>query len=133
MEQMDFRDIELQEKQARAQAMAAELDRRLKAVALTMDRQTFATLNDKSYSYISEILNTNSEAGQKPFQIKFMPSLFIEKPEVFKEIVIDWLCDLIDHNHPEKKKRLTPEEELALYKKLIRDKGLDPLFKDVAA
>lgn len=129
MEQMDFNDVEIQEKQARIRFLAAEVDRRLKAVALTVDRHRLATLNDKSYSYISEILNTNNEDGQKPFQIKFIPSLLIERPEEFKSQVIDFLCELTGYLPPKKKSLLTPEEELCLYRKIISEHGLEPIFK----
>lgn len=129
MKQIGFSDIEIQEKQARIRTVAAELDRRLKAVALTIDRQRLATLNDKSYSYISEILNTNNEDGQKPFQVKYIPSLLVEKPEEFKTLIVDFFCELTDHFPPEKKTPLTPEEELRAYKKIIKEHGLEPIFK----
>ena len=129
MEQMTIRDIEIQEKQGRIKALAAELDRRLKAVAFSIDRHEFATLNDKSYSYIAEILNTNNEDGQKPFQVKFIPCLITENPEKFKEEVIDFLCELAGYISPEKKRNLTPADELNLIKQKIKAHGLEALFK----
>ena len=129
--QMSFKDIEIQEKQAKVKAMAAELDKRLKAVAYSIERHLFATLNDKSYSYINEILNTNNEESQKPFQVKFIPSLIIEQPNKFKEEVIDFLCEMAGYESPEKKRDLTPEEELTLLKNKIKEHGLEPLFKEV--
>ncbi len=131
MEQMNIRDIEIQEKQGRIKAMAAELDRRLKAVALAIDRQVFAVLNDRSYSYISEILNTNNENGQKPFQTKFIPSLILENPEKFKIEIIDFLCDLAGYESPEKKRKMTSDEELRMLKRKIYEHGLEPVFREV--
>lgn len=131
MDQLSLRDVEIQEKHGRARALAAELDRRFKAVALGIDRDEFAAINDRSYSYMSEILNTNNEDGQKPFQAKFIPSLIIESPDAFKEQVIDFLCELAGYKPPEKKSPLSAEEELALYKRKIRERGLEVLFKDL--
>lgn len=129
--QMTFDDVEVSRKQAEAKSLASELDRRLKAVALSIDRHKLAAINDKSYSYISEILNTNNEEGQKPFQTKFIPSLIIENPDKFKSEVIDYLCELAGYASPEKKREMTPEEELALLKKKIKEHGLEPIFKEV--
>lgn len=125
--QLTFKDVEIGEKQARVRALAAELDRRLKTVALSLDRQNFAAINDKSYSYISEILNTNCE-DSKPFQVKFIPAEIIEAPDVFKREVIDFLCELCGYSSPEKKKDLTPEQELAEIKQRIKAHGLETLF-----
>jgi hypothetical protein len=131
VDQLTLKDVEVQEKQGRARALAAELDRRLKAVALGLDRHDFAAINDKSYSYMCEILNTNNEDGQKPFQAKFIPSLIIESPEAFKEQVIDFLCELTGHKPPEKKSPLSAEEELELIKRKIKSHGLEALFRDL--
>jgi len=128
LDQLTFKDVEIGEKQARIKILSAELERRLKAVALSIDRQIFSAVNDKSYSYMSEILNTNNEDAAKPYQVKFIPSLTIENPKRFKEEVIDFLCELCGYSSPEKKKDLTPEEELTLIKKKIQDHGLQKIF-----
>ena len=124
--QMAFEDIEIQQKQAKVRELASELDRRLKEVAHGIERKHLATLNDKSYSYISEILNTNGD--QKPFQVSLIPSLIIENPDAFKRVIIDFLCELIGHKAPEKKKELCPEEELAIIKQKIEEHGLAKIF-----
>lgn len=126
--QLTFKDVEISEKQARVKALAAELDRRLKAVALSLDRQNFAAINDRSYSYISEILNTNCEDSAKPFQVKFIPAEIIEAPEAFKRDVLDFLCDLCGYEHPEKKRDMTPEEELRQLKDQIKQHKLEKVF-----
>lgn len=128
MEQITFEDIELQAKQARLKAAGHELDRRCKAVALSLNRSELAAVNDLSYSYISEMLNTNNEQKQKPWQMSLIPSLAVENPERFAEEVLFFLCDLCGREYPEKKRDLTVEEELTAYKRIIKDRGLEPLF-----
>ncbi|OGW08938.1 MAG: hypothetical protein A2W75_06830 [Nitrospinae bacterium RIFCSPLOWO2_12_39_15] len=123
-------DIEIQQKQAKIKELASELEKRLKSVAHAINRDEFANLNGKSYSYISEILNSNNEDGQKPFQIKFIPSLIVEKPEIFKAEIIDFLCELCGYESPEKKKTLTTEQELALLKRKIKEHGLEKIFTE---
>ncbi|HDZ62535.1 MAG TPA: hypothetical protein ENH40_05260 [Nitrospirae bacterium] len=131
MKQMSLKDIDIPEKRARAEELAAELDRRLKAVALQSDRNTIAAINDKSYSYFSDILNTNNERAQRPFQVKFIPSLLIENPEKFKEEVIDFLCEICGYEPPEKKRKLEAEEKLNLIERRIENHGLEKIFEDI--
>ena len=128
--QGDLEEVVIQQKQVRIRVLAGELERRLKTVAHSIPRETFALVNDKSYSYVSEILNTNSEETQKPYQVKLIPSLITENPERFAEEVINWLCDLCGREHPQKKRELTPVEELALLKQKIKDHKLERLFED---
>ena len=127
--QMTFKDIEIQQKQAKIRELAAELDRRLKAVAVGIERKHLATLNDKAYSYISEILNSNNEAQQKPFQLSLVPSLILENPEAFKTEIIDFFCELCGHESPEKKRILTPVDELAALRRKIKEHGLEKVFE----
>ena len=131
MDQLTFKDVEIGEKQARAKILAIEIERKLKSVALTLDRQTFSAINDKSYSYMSEILNTNNEDGSKPFQVKFIPSIIIESPDTFMKEVGFFICDLCGYEKPDKKKNMTPEEELAAIKRKIHDHGIEKLFDNL--
>ena len=126
-------EILIQQKQAKIAVLVSELERRLKAVALGISRETFAALNDRSYSYVSQILNTNSEDAQRPFQVSLIPSLVEECPDRFVEEVINWFCDLCGFEHPARKKSLTPEEELEIYKRKIKEHRLEPLFDDIGA
>jgi len=128
--QGEFEEVIIQQKQVRIKVLACELEKRLKAVALSIPREAFALVNDKSYSYVSEILNTNSEEGQKPYQVKLIPSLTTENPDKFTEEVINWLCDLCGREHPEKRKEMTPEEELRLLKRKIREHKLESIFEE---
>ena len=131
MKQLTLKDVEISEKKARAESLAADLDRRLKVAALAADRGTIAAINDKTYSYMSDILNTNNENNQRPFQVKFIPSLIIENPKVFKEEVIDFLCDLCGYETPEKKKHLSDEEKIIKLERRIKQHGLEKLFDDI--
>ncbi len=128
--QLTFRDVEIGEKQARVKALHAELDRRLKFVGNAIDRHTFAAINDKSYSYMGGVLNTNNEEAAKPFQISFIPAEIIESPELFMKEVVNFLTDLCGYEpSPGKKSKLTPEQELKALKDKIKNHGLEKLFE----
>ena len=129
-DQIAFDDIILSEKLARSQALAQELDRRCKSVAYSIGRAKTATILDITISYANELLNSNNETGQKHWQQKFNPALALESPDIFKREVIDFLCDICGYEHPEKKRTMTPEEELKAVKKIIKAHGLEPLFKE---
>jgi hypothetical protein len=126
--QGEFDDILIEQRQLRTKLLAGELDKRLKGVALGIDRHRLALINDKSYSYISEILNTNSEETQKPFQVKLIPSLIIEAPDRLMTEVVGWICDLAGYAAPEKKRVMSTEEELMIIKKKIALHGLQAIF-----
>jgi len=128
--QMAFRDMEIKEKATRTKALAAELDRRFKGVAHSLDRQDLASILDVSYSYLSEILNTNGE--QKPFKCHHIPALILENPDLFINEVIGFLCEIAGYYPPLKRKALTPEEELEKITKRIHQHGLESLFADIA-
>jgi transcriptional regulator with XRE-family HTH domain len=49
----------------------------------------------------------------------------------FMAIVLSFLAELSNSEKPEKKRTMTPEEQLLLLKRAIFDKGLDSIFKDV--
>jgi hypothetical protein len=123
-------DIFIQSAIAKNKAIAAELDKRCKEVAGSVDSQKLATLNDVTYQYIREMLNTNGE--QRPWQLKMLPSLIQAAPEKFVDVILFWFCDLCGYNPPEKKKELTTEEELKLLKSKIKEMQLDehPKFKN---
>lgn len=126
--QMTFDDMELKSRQAQMEVIAAELDRRKKEIAYCIGRKRFGLLIDKAPSYVNEILNTNGL--QKKFQPEMEPALILENPDKFKELVIDLLCDLCGYDHPEKRAKLPPEQELKNLKKELKAKGLDVVFKE---
>jgi len=131
MQQMTFRDVEIGEKQARVKVLATYIQRRLKAAALSIDRHTFAAINDKSYSYISDIVNTNNEDGSKPFPVNFIPAEIIEAPDVFMKEVWNPIAELCGHQpSPGKKSPLSAEEELKELKAKIRAHGLEKVFDE---
>jgi len=127
--QLTFKDIEMAEKQAQVKLLAADIQRRLKATGLGIDRHTFAAINDKSYSYISEILNSNNEDGSKPFPANFIPTEIIEVPDLFMKEVWNPIAELCGHQpSPGKKRGLTAEEELSEIKEKIVTHGLEKIF-----
>lgn len=129
MEQMTLSDVEIQEKAARAHALGQELERRIKAVAHGIERKRLAALIDRSYSYVNEMLNTNSEQSQKPWQIVFSGALLVEAPDLFVEMVMTFVAEVCGYEVPRKKRPLTPEEELRELWEKIRAHRLEGLFK----
>lgn len=127
--QMTLADIELQEKQARIKAVAAELDRLYKGCAATIGRKHFAALCDKSYTYINEILNSNNEQEAKPFQAGMIAALLVEAPDAFFTSVVGYMCDLADREYPRKKRPMTAEDEVKFLWRTIKAHGLEKLFE----
>lgn len=126
--QSSFADMEVEQLQKKVEFIAGELDRRLKEIAYCVGRKELSACTGLSYSYISEILNTSG--AQKPFQLSMVPALIIRKPDKFKELLIDFFCDLTDHEHPDKKAKKPPEQELRELKKALKDKGMDVMFPE---
>ena len=137
--QLTIEHIEIEEKQAKIKVLTAELEKRFKAVALGIERNKFAAINNKSYSYVSEILNTNTpeelsddpDKRRKQFPQSFVAASIIENPEKFMEEIINFLCDLLSYEYPKKKSALTAKEELEYIKEIIKDKKLQPIFPEV--
>lgn len=126
--QLSFEDMELKTIQAQVEVMAAELDRRRKDVAYCVGRKRFGLIIDKAPSYVNEILNTNGL--QKKFQPEMEPALIAENPDKYVELVVNYLCDLCGYQHPEKKAKKPPEQELRELKKALKQKGMDVLFPE---
>lgn len=124
-----FEEIEIAEKVAKAKALGCERERRLKGVALSIDRKTLATILDVSYSYLSDVLNTNNEAGQKPIPHKWHGAIMLLAPEKYMQEVATFDEDVCGYDHPDKKRDLTPEEELKAIKEKIKKHGLESIFE----
>lgn len=122
-------DALLAQKQAQIQAIAQELDRRCKSVALSIGRADIAVLLDRSITYINEMVNCNNEQSQKPWRLNYVPALIIGNRELFISEVLNYLNELSACEPAKNKTTMTPEQELAEYKKIIKQHGLDPLFK----
>ena len=136
--QITIEHIEIEEKQAKVKVLCSELEKRFKAVALGIDRNKFAAINNKSYSYVSEILNTNTpedlgddEKRRKQFPQSFVAASIIENPEKFMEEVVNFLCDFLGYDYPKKKSPFTAEEELEYIKEIIRERKLQTIFPEV--
>ncbi len=126
--QTSFEDMELEQLQKQVEFIAGELDRRKKDLAYCIGRKELAASSGLSYSYISEILNTSG--NQKPFPDSLEPVLILKTRDKYKERIIDFLCDLTSYEHPEKKAKKPPEQELKELKKALKAKGMDVLFPE---
>lgn len=126
-QQLSLSDVELQEKQARIRALAAELDALYKGVAAGIGRRQFAALTDKSYTYINEILNTNGDG--KPFQPEMIAALLVEAPDEFFMTVVNFMCESAAREYPRKKRLMTAEEENRLLWNKIRMHQMERLFE----
>ena len=121
-------DAVLAQKQAHIQSIAQELDRRCKCVALSIGRSETAVLLDRSVTYLNEMLNSNNEQIQKPWQLKYVPALIIGNRELFISEVLNYLNELAGCEPSQNKKLLTPEQELSALKNKIRAHGLETIF-----
>jgi hypothetical protein len=131
MEQGTFEDIELQEKITRARVTGCERERRLKGVALTIDRKTLSAYLDVSYSYVSEVLNTNNEAGQKPMPTKWHGAIMLLAPERYMSEVAAFDEDVCGYEHPPKKRQLTVKELFEKVVERIDQCHIEKLFEDI--
>lgn len=123
MEQGEIRDVLVAQEQARVEALQAELDRRCKSVAGSIDSEDLATLNNVTYQAVRKMLNTNGD--QSCFGLKYVPSIAIRAPERFAEEVLFFLCDLCGREHPDKKRDLTPVERLEQLADVLKKMDLD--------
>jgi hypothetical protein len=121
-------DAMLAQKHAHIQAIAQELDRRCKSVALAMGRSETAVLIDRSVTYVNEMVNCNNEQAQKPWQLKYLPALILGNRELFISEVLNYLNELAACEPAQAKRTLTTEEELAEIRQTIKKHGLEALF-----
>lgn len=139
MEQGTLEDIAIQEKHVRAMTYGHEWENLLKTVARSIDRKTLAAVLGTSYTNLSDHLNGNrpvngDAANAKPaphWPSNWTGALFLLAPDVFMEEAGKFAVDICGYDHPEKKRTLTPEEELKALRAQIKAHGLEPLFKDI--
>jgi formate-dependent nitrite reductase cytochrome c552 subunit len=122
---------EMQQLAARAKELGEEREERVKAAARQIDRKTFAAACDISYSYASDILNTNGKVTAKPWQEWMTGVLILLNPEGYMAEVAAFDAEHCGYDKPLKKRKLTPEEENKVVKERIKLHGLGPLFKDL--
>lgn len=128
-DQLTFKDIEIGEKQTRSKALADDLQRRLKATAITINRNEFSAVVDKAYTTVSGVLNTNSEKAE-PFPTNWIPAVILENPDLFMTEVWNTVAAWCGYKpSPGKVSKLTPEQELESLKKKIKDHGLEKIFE----
>jgi|GEM_PF-6093124 len=121
-------DIFVQQQVVENKALAEQFDRHCKEVAESIDSKDLAAANDVTYAYIRKMLNTNS--AQSPMQMDIIPSLARMNPDKFAETVLRFLCDLCGREVPEKKRSMTPEEELKIIRLKMKSSGLTALLKE---
>jgi hypothetical protein len=121
-------DAVLAQQHAHIQAIAQELDRRCKAVALAMGRSETAVLIDRSVTYVNEMVNCNNEQAQKPWHLKYLPALILGNRDLFVSEVLNYLNELTGCEPAKNKRVLSAEEELVALKQQIHDHKLEKLF-----
>lgn len=126
-----FDDIMVEERALRYKRLSFDYEQKCKEVAGTIKRDRLAALCNVTYSYMSDVLNSNDPEHQKQWQHKWDIVLAQERPDEYRTIVLSFLAELSNSEKPEKKRKMTPEEQLLLLKRVIYDKGLDSIFKDV--
>lgn len=60
-----------------------------------------------------------------------LENILVVLDETIPEHFINYLCDRYGFIRPQKKKELTPEEELKALKERIKENRLEPLFKGI--
>ncbi len=125
-DQMGFPEIVIQAGAARTKALAAELDHDAKEAARGCDRQLLASYLDLSYSYLSEVLNTNGEG--KPFKLGMLAGLAELDPKALVEKFITPLLDHCGYEPPVPRAMLTTEQELQRIKERIRAHKLESVL-----
>jgi hypothetical protein len=123
--QGQFEDLAIQERETRAKWIAGEHQRRCREVAAAIDSTTLAAVCGVSYQYIRAMLNSNGD--QRPWQHEHDGALMILAPDLYAELVLNWLAQLVDREPPPKRKDLTPEERLAALESAIKQHGLQDL------
>ena len=123
-------ELELAERQAKVKILNEEFQRVWKAIA-RQDRKEFAALNYISLSYTGEILNTNDEGNSKPLQGHMIASLLVMNPNLFKTLFLDLALDIAGYDPAPEKRKLTPEEKLEAYERIISNHKLMPLFEHI--
>lgn len=90
--------------------------------------KTFCYLVRKEEKQIRDALNANN----KYYSITWLP-VFLQKAPLAGRKLINLFCDIASLEHPEPKRELTVEEELALYKRRIKEHNLELIFKNMGA
>lgn len=86
----------------------------------------FCYLVRKEEKQIRDALNANN----KYYSVTWLP-IFLQRAPLAAVKIINLFCDLASLEHPEPKTELTPEKELELYKRKVKDHGLQAIFKDL--
>lgn len=124
-EQGTFEEVEIAQKVVKARALGCEREKRLKGVAAAIDRKMLAATLELSYTYVSDVLNSNNEAGQKPIPHKWHGAIQMLAPDLYMKEVASFDEDVCGYQHPEKKRPLTPEEENRMFRQGLKDMKLD--------
>lgn len=124
--QLNFDDAEKAKLQAEIKSIYEEFDIICKSASREIDRTLFSAIVNKSYSTVSDILNSNEKGGSYPVIYLIATAILI--PDRFRETILEFLAYISNSQPPEKKKALMPEEELKILKQRIRDHKLESIL-----
>jgi len=127
MTQLTLKEIEIAEMQARVKSVSCAFERLCKEISRGLNRHDLADSVDRSYSYISDILNTNQDG--KPFTMYLLIATCLINPDMFRDNILKFLNELAGCYPPKKIRPLTADEELRLIKRKIKEHGLEPIFE----
>jgi len=121
-----FEEVEKDRRIKEVKKHSRHLERLCREIASAVKREDMARDLDISYSYFSEILNSNGD--QKSFKLWMIPAL-TASPK-FHDL-INFLCDIAKpvREHPRIKPVKTAEEELTELKQAIVNRGLESVFE----
>lgn len=127
MVQTTIREVEISQLQAQVKIMTEEFERICKEAGRSVNRNDLAASVDKSYSYISDILNTNQDG--KPFTLYLLIATCLLNKNIFRDAILGFLNEIGECYPPKKIRPLTAEEELREIKQKIKEHGLEPIFE----
>lgn len=137
-EQLTFKNLQRSQLMSQVKAVASEFDSLCRMTTREIDRADFAAIVDKSYSTVSDVLNSNldylnGDDGGKRLQypLLYLITLAIVKPDRFRETVLKFLADITCTETPRKKRERTHEEENHLIWRIIKSHQLEPLFEEI--
>jgi hypothetical protein len=123
MEQGTFDELLVQEKEVKTQWIANERQGLCREVASAIDSKELAAICGCSYQYIRAMLNGNGE--RKPWNHEFDGALMILRPDLYAEKVLAFDAEMTGRDDPQKKRALTPQEELDQLRQVLRDMHMD--------
>ncbi len=129
MIQLTLKEVEIAELQTRVKTVTEAFERTCREIARATNRHDLSAAVDKSYSYVSDILNTNQDG--KPFTLYLLIATCLLNKDLFRDSILKFLNELADCYPPKKIRPMTAEDELRLLKRKIKEHGLEPIFENL--